>query len=304
MNTQSNTGIWKFASLLPPVDPKYRLSLREANTPSNIISDVIFKREDQNPTGSVKDRGFAFQVSSLYQEGIKNIALSSSGNAAISAASYAGLAGMKLTIFISPKINRQKREILKNKSVRLIETPKPVSSCIKFCRENNIYNLRPSADPIGYTGYQTIAYELNDAYPHIDAVFIPQSSGTILKGVYEGFKRISKIPKIYAIQSQSVHPVAQNFDSDFKHKDKSLIDAIVARVTPRKKDIINIINKSDGSAFVISDEEMLIQYNYLLKNNIRASYEGALALSGLKKARQKGHEFNHPVVLLTGKKYD
>ena len=67
MTTQP--GIWQYAQQLKPlVKSKFRLSLNEGHTELIKIDNIYFKREDQNPTGSVKDRGIAFQISFLMQK--------------------------------------------------------------------------------------------------------------------------------------------------------------------------------------------------------------------------------------------
>src|SRR3989338_2581237 len=103
-----NPGIWYFHRRLPEVTPGNRLSLGEGKTPLVCINGIAFKCEYKNPTGSVKDRGLSFQISKLWEQKGKQAVISSSGNAAISAAAYCRLAGIKLTVFVSPGINRGK----------------------------------------------------------------------------------------------------------------------------------------------------------------------------------------------------
>ena len=113
MTIQDQQGIWKYERFFPDVSAKNRITLGEGATPLLKIEDIYFKCEYKNPTGSVKDRGLAYQVSKLLENKIKFAVISSSGNAGISAASYCRQAKVKLTVFISPRINRAKFKILK-----------------------------------------------------------------------------------------------------------------------------------------------------------------------------------------------
>ncbi|MGI5826816.1 MAG: pyridoxal-phosphate dependent enzyme, partial [Patescibacteria group bacterium] len=106
-------GIWQYSSYLAPVPVEYQVSLTEGDTPEILLEeDLILKREDLNPTGSLKDRGMTFLVSLAGSKGLRDLVLSSSGNAAISAANYCKLAGLNLNVFVSPKITEGKKKVL------------------------------------------------------------------------------------------------------------------------------------------------------------------------------------------------
>ncbi len=209
-----------------------------------------------------------------------------------------------MTTFVSPKINSSKLAQLAKLEVHIIQSTRPISDSFKYANENNIYNLRPSKDLHGDTGFATIAFELNDELgKKADAVFFPLSSGTTLTGVAKGFEKLGYLPKLYVVQTTRVHPIASLFDKDFVKTNTSLADALVAKYTPRHDEVISFIKKSGGGGFVISDEEILKANDYLTKNSINCSFEGAAALAGLWKSQKRGFQFNSPVCLLTGKMY-
>lgn len=304
MIKQAKKGIWKFEDLLPPIETKYHLTLGEGATRLTQIENIFFKHEYENPTGSVKDRGIAYQISHLYSKNIKKAVISSSGNAAISAAHYCKLAGIELTVFVSPKINTLKLKQLTKLSTSIIKSSKPISDAFQYAKKNSAFNLRPSTDPVGHIGYTSIAYELdNQLSNQIDAIFFPVSSGTTLVGVGEGYQKLGYLPKFFAVQTTSVHPIASHFDENFTKTEKSLADALVAKYTPRQEEVQSLIKKSGGGGFVVSDEDILSAHDFLLKHDINCSYEGAAALAGLWKAQNKGLKFQYPVCLLTGKPY-
>jgi len=161
--TQSFWELFQF--YYPSVKPEFQLNLGEGQTPITKIDNIYFKREDTNPTGSVKDRGIAFQVSALRQQGNSKFVISSSGNAAISAAHYCQLGQLDLTIFVSPKLSLSKIKVLKQFSFQIISDPRPISSAFRYAQANNYYNLRPAKGSLGATGYQSIAYELFSQLP-------------------------------------------------------------------------------------------------------------------------------------------
>jgi threonine synthase len=71
------------------------------------LENIYLKREDLNPTGSHKDRGLAFEISSHIQDGKDEFIISSSGNAAISAVTLLKNTKNILHIFI-PKFTVNK----------------------------------------------------------------------------------------------------------------------------------------------------------------------------------------------------
>ena len=83
------------------------------NTPLIKIDNLYFKREDKNVTGSAKDRAIPLQIVNLIKKNYTQAVISSTGNAAISAAYFCQQKAIDLTIFLSPKISPQKLSLIK-----------------------------------------------------------------------------------------------------------------------------------------------------------------------------------------------
>lgn len=301
---QEKKGIWKYKHKLPRISPEFQLTLGEGKTKLVEVEGISFKCEFENPSGSVKDRGIAYQLAKILERGFKSAVISSSGNAAISAAFYCQKAGITLYVYVSPNINPAKLYELEKYPCRITKTIKPISSAWGLAKTDPaIFNLRQSKDPNAVYGYQTIAFELLEQKPETDAVFIPVSSGTAFAGIYQGFKKLGRLPALHIVQTEAIHPIAAIYDKDFEEKKKSLADAIVARFTDRETMIKDGIVQSRGNGWVISDKEMVQAKEWLKRNDLICSYEGAAALAALWKARTKGYQYSYPVCLLTGKDY-
>lgn len=296
-------GIWRYWRYLPELGKKWHLTLSEGSTLMVKKEDVFFKREDLNPTGSLKDRGLAYQISKAFSEGEKNLVISSSGNAAISAAAYCQLAGINLFAFVSPNISLRKLEKIKKYGGIINISKKPVSDSTKFSKEKDFKNLRPSIESFGSEGYKTIAFEIFKEVGEIEDIFLPVSSATSLVGIADGFKELGCLPRIHACQSTKVNPIALEFDKDFIKTETSLTDALVAKVTPKKEEAIKIIKVLGGSGWVLDDDRIKRAMSWLERNGISTSEEGALALAGIWKAKGNGWKLGKTVCLLTGKKY-
>ncbi len=296
-------GIWQYAEVLPEIKSEFRLSLDEAKTPLNEDQGIFFKREDLNPTGSIKDRGLAFQVSWGFENGFRLFGITSSGNAAFSAAQYVSLIPKaKLRVFVSPKINKSKLDLLKKqKNLDLEVSRRPNSSCWRWAKENHAYNLRPSIDSLGATGFMTLGPEIKEQLPEVSAIFIPVSSATAFTGMAEGLRKMVLKPKIYLVQPASCPWLAQHWDHDFEIEGKILADAIVAQSLPRKKQAIELVEYFNGQGLVVDNQEIEKWHRFLRGKGTTVSYEGGLALAGLKKAEKSGLRIGQkPMVILTG----
>ena len=83
-------------------------------TPLTKIDHLYFKREDQNITGSAKDRVIPQIIKFIAKNNFKEAVISSTGNAAISAQYFCDKFNIPLKIFVSSKTNPNKLKLLKN----------------------------------------------------------------------------------------------------------------------------------------------------------------------------------------------
>jgi len=252
------------------------------NTPLIKLENVYLKREDLNETGSAKDRALLFQIKNLIKQGFKTAVISSTGNAAISAAHFCKLNQIDLTIFVSPKINQNKLELIKKNGCKIFTSNQPISQSIKFSKKNHAYLLRQSTDPSALIGYQEIGRELLTQLPQITSIFVPIGSGTTLLGISQA---LNPTIKIFAVKAENT----------------TLTDALTVKYQPLKNKIISAVKNSKGSELIIQNNEILEAQEILELNKIKTSFESALAFAGLKKAIKDNLNIgNYPVIILTG----
>lgn len=266
-------------------------------TPLIKIDNVYFKREDQNITGSAKDRAMQVQLKNAVAKKYSSAVISSTGNAAISAIHFCRQYAIDLTVFLSPKIDQKKLSLVRRKTKKIILDPKPISQAFKQAKKNHSYNLRQSTDPTALKGYQYIGLEIKKQLPQITDIFIPVGSGTTLLGISSS---LPSTTKIFAIQPASHCPLASIFDSNFPEENHTCTTSLSAKSLPLKNKIITAIKNSHGSGLVVQNRQVENQTTYLNKNHILTSAEGALALAGYKKAANQNLVGNFPLILLTG----
>lgn len=277
-----------------------------AKTPAGVrpVDWLRAKREFANPTGSHKDRSFAYWISYLHERGAKELVIASSGNSAISAAAYCKSAGSTLQVFVSTHLAAEKKEkLLQYQNVVLHEELLPRKLAIQFATARNIPNLLASKHDEGTEGYKTIAFEIAEQVRDVTHIFVPTSSGATLQGMYGGFEILHgengrAIPKLFAVQTTKVHPIAEVFDSHFITEAESHAQAIVDRVAPRRSEIIDILKKTNGGAYVISNRELEEAKEMLQDKNL--GWQSILAFAGFVKFRKEKalENFREPLKVL------
>lgn len=240
----------------------YKISIPESK------AEVWAKIESENPTGTHKDRSMGPWIEYYIKQGQEKFVVSSSGNSAAAAAKVCAEKNVKLTIFMHPDDKSHRLEDIKDVgdiSVKLSKTPK--RDAFQFSEKHNIPNLRASTDDNALEGYKEIAFEIIEQIPKINNIFIPTSSGATLEGIFLGFEEKSKkSPSLYAVQTTKVHPIAGDFDNDFKNENKSYASAIVDNIAHRKDMLVEIIKETKGSGLVISNASLMKARNELRKD--------------------------------------
>jgi len=299
--------------------------------------DVYLKREDQHKYSSHKGRSIPLMIKHYYkgrkikhEDGteeltptFRNFVVSSSGNAAIAsihaiqAHNRNNPEKLSLTIFIGSNIDPKKLKILtaiiEDPKVKLQQVERPKQAAFQMEKENNtVKYLRQSTDDLALMGYFELAQELN-RIPNLQAIFIPTSSGTTAQALGEAFENIEpsawggkQNPQIHIVQTTACHPMVTGMAnaslSDTNTTKHSIASAIVDNIAHRKEKVIEVINRSHGSGWIVTDDEIK-QAQKLIKDtcNIATSPNSALSVAGLMKALQSGSKYNEVVVcLLTG----
>jgi len=248
------------------------------------------------------------------RESKTSFVISSSGNAALSAIKYVHLHNknntetpLHLTVFVGQKISPKKLSVLNTEReedthITITQTERPKKSALQMHKAGTALNLRQSTDDLALEGYFELAKELA-RIPNLSAIFIPTSSGTTAQALGLEFEKLEgPKPQIHIVQTEHCHPMAEHFDTEFTHTETSLAGAIVDNVAHRKEQVIDAIKKSNGSGWIVSDEEIKNAITLIEETcEILISPNSALSIAGLVKALHKGLKFDGPVAcLITG----
>ena len=290
-------GIWRFSNLLPKVEEHHRVTLGEGDTPLVKLRglDLYAKVDYINPTGSFKDRGTAFLVSKLREEGCRSVIIDSSGNAAVSTSAYCAHAGIRHMAVMPEYSHREKKVNVLWHGSRIVEAPDREAARIyarTLAKEPDYRYIGFAVEENAIPGFKTTAYELQEAFTP-DAIFIPVGGAHNLVALGRAYLDLDKrgeiegLPQLHAVQSAACAPIAGEF-TDYVEEDSTLAEGVIVPHTERKDEAVRIVKKTGGTGWIVRDEEILRAVNLLASNGIYASPTGAVAVAGAMKAGLKG----------------
>lgn len=285
------------------------------------VPELWLKREDQHHFGSHKGRSIPVMIDHYWhKEQVVNFTISSSGNAALSAALAVQHHNtnnpdkpITLKIFVGNKIPAAKIERLKNLTdahITLEQVANPKQAAFQLDASGGAKNLRQSTDELALQGYHELAQELL-RIPNLQAVFIPTSSGTCAQAIAEYFAlHANPIPQVHIVQTDFCHPIATAFQNPIcpthgktpEPPKSSLASAIVDNVAHRKFPVIDAVLKTQGTGWIVSDAEIQTAIDLVKqKANLDISPNSALSIAGLTQAQMFGKKHTSAVAcLITG----
>ena len=290
-------GIWRFSGRLPPVEEECKQTLGEGDTPLLRLggADIWVKVDCINPTSSFKDRGVAFLISKIVEEGAHSVVIDSSGNAAVSTAAYCARAGIG-HIAVMPRHSHveKKVQVLWHGS-RVLEAPDRDAArryARSIARELDLRYIGLALEPHAVPGFKTAAYEMEEHFTP-DAIFVPAGSGTNLiaiGGAYlEMEKRgeVERVPEIHCVQSAACAPISGAF-TDYTPTESTLAEGVFVPVTERRDEAVRVVRETGGTGWVVEDADIHRAMRLLASNGVYASPTGSVAVAGALKAGHRG----------------
>ncbi|MBL7067132.1 MAG: threonine synthase [Candidatus Marinimicrobia bacterium] len=264
-----------------PVDNKYFPNIPVGNTPlwKPAILDkelgfpnLFIKDDTRNLTGSLKDRASYLVAAFAKREGIREIVVASTGNAASSMAGVGAAAGLNITIFLPESAPRAKMVQSLQYGARVIMVAgnydRAFDLSLEFSRKSkNVLSRNTAYNPLTIEGKKTVSLEIYQTLKRSpDFVFVPTGDGVILGGVYKGFRDLQKlgfietIPTIIAVQAEGSDAICKAFQrGEFIELDAHTVaDSISVGIPRNGYYALKQLKQYNGKCLTVSDEEILI----------------------------------------------
>ena len=308
---------------LPPL-PVGDTPLLRANRLASAIGlrNLYIKDDARNPSGSFKDRASAIAVARARETGREVIATASTGNAAAALAAMGAAAGRATVIFVPRSAPQAKIAQLLVYGSRVLAVDGSYDDafdlCVRACEKFGWYNRNTGYNPFMTEGKKTVSFEIaaqlsemrsfggeidpkrhGPRFDSPDSVFVSVGDGSIIGGVYKGFRELHQlgcidcIPRIFGVQSTdsaAIHNAWRDgLDLPLPVKATTAADSISVNSPRDAVKALRAVRESEG-AFVLVEDEAILQAILPLARlgGVFGEPAGATALAGLQAARRQG----------------
>jgi threonine synthase len=315
------TGVLaKYKKYLPITSKTPMITIGEGDTPlirgRNLekefgCSELYFKFEGCNPTGSFKDRGMVMAVAKALEEGSKAIVCASTGNTSASAAAYAAYSGISCIIILPKgKIAMGKLAqaiIYRAKIIAIDGNFDQALNIVRAIAEKHPVTLVNSVNPNRIEGQKTASFEIIDLLGNApDYHFIPVGNAGNITAYWKGYKEYYDLgkaktkPKMMGFQAEGAAPIVRGYPIEHP---ETIATAIRIGNPASWKQAENARDESGGLIDMVSDSEILSAQKLLAaKVGVFGEPASAASLAGLIKMKQRGMDFSGKkiVCVITG----
>ena len=208
----------------------------------NPDSEVYLKPENLQHTGAFKLRGAYYKISQLTpEEKAHGVIACSAGNHAQGVALAATRNGIKSLICLPAGAPISKIEATKRLGAEVCLVPgvydDAYQKAIELQKEHNYTFIHPFDDLKVIAGQGTIALEILEEMPDVEAVIVPIGGGGLIAGIAFTLKQLKPDVKVYGVQAEGAPSMYKSVrDGEIERLDKvaTIADAILALIEQQK----------------------------------------------------------------------
>jgi threonine dehydratase len=250
---------------------------------------LVLKLENLQVTGSFKARGATNKLLTTPPGELRRgIVTASGGNHGLATARAARLADVPATIFVPATATAAKQQALRTwgADVRVVGDvwDEANEAAQRFAADQGAAFFHPFADPAVVAGQSTLALDILDTVPDLDAILIAVGGGGLLAGMSTVFRAISPRTRIIGIEpigSPTLHTcLAAGMVVSLAE-----ITTRVATMACRRtgEGVFDLIRRNVDEIVLISDADMLDASRWLWSElAIAADLSGAAAIAALR----------------------
>ncbi|WP_018132355.1 threonine synthase [Effusibacillus pohliae] len=311
-----SSSMWRYHEVLPVRNLQSIVSLGEGCTPlvrlnrleqQLSIADLRVKREEQNPTGSFKSRGFSAAVSLLQERGICKAAVPSNGNAAAALAAYAARAGIEAYVLIPQDCPGMIVEECIHYGAHTCLVEGLIHDAAQIIAEGKAeqgwFNVGTLKEPGRVEGKKTMGWEIAEQldWRLPDVIVYPTGGGSGIIGLWKAFQEMRQmgfvqgdLPRLVSVQEAGCQPIVEAIGLH-----RAFVQPPTGPITsnptgmrvshpPDGNLIVSILRETNGTALAVTAEEIASAQKTLGAHGISSSPEGAATLAGLLRLRETG----------------
>lgn len=317
-------SVWRYRRLLP-IRSKDPITLQEGGTylhrsvrlaEQQQVTNLYFKNEAENPTGSFKDRGMTVGVTRALELKMTSVLCASTGNTSASLAAYAARAGLKCVVYVpAGKIAPGKltQAIVHGAQISQVQRnfDQALQLVIKRALKRRDSYLLNSVNPFRIEGQKTLAFEIVEQldFKPPSKVIVPVGNAGNISAIWKGFREfhalgvIAETPQLIGVQAAGAAPIAtavqqgKNTIQSVKNPD-TVATAIRIGAPASWKKALKAIRESHGTALIVSDAEILTAQRELAgKEGLFVEPASAASWAGFKQLAAGGEIDRSEVVV-------
>ena len=264
-------------------------------------TELYFKLEGCNPTGSFKDRGMVMAIAKALEEGTKAIMCASTGNTSASAAAFGAYCDIPTFVLI-PKgevaMGKLAQAMIYGAKVIMINGnfDAALGMVREFTQRNDV-TLVNSVNPHRIEGQKTAAFEIVDKLGGApDMLFIPVGNAGNITAYWKGFReyqdlgRSQALPRMMGFQAEGAAPIVRG---EPVARPQTIASAIRIGNPATWNGAIEARDGSGGVIDAVSDDEILEAYRLLAnKEGIFCEPASAASFAGLMKMHRQGMDLS------------
>ncbi len=225
-------------------------------------TDLYLKTENLQITGSFKIRGAYYKMSRLSkEERARGVVACSAGNHAQGVALAAQKSGIKSVICLPDGAPISKIEATRSYGAEICLVDGVYDDAYKkalsLSEEMGYTFLHPFDDEDVIAGQGTIALEIEDQLPDLDAIIVPIGGGGLISGIAYTMKAINPNVKIYGVQAKGA-PSMLNSVRDHEIEELPAVSTIADGIAVKKPGRLtyDICSRYVDEIVTVSDDEI------------------------------------------------
>jgi serine racemase len=249
--------------------------------------NFFFKCENMQKTGSFKVRGALNAVLSLSAEQKKaGVCTHSSGNHGQAVAFAAQESGVACTVVVPDNTPQAKVDAIRGygATVKLVEYTQRQATADKIVEDTGAFFIHPYNNDEVMSGQGTLALELLESLPELDAIIVPISGGGMTAGIAAYAKGVKPSLRVFAVEpkgkglGESLATGTRQLTASLAPLD-TIADAIRTKTTGDKPwEILNDLLEKD--ILEVTDEQIVEGLRFSLQRmKLVAEPAGACAVA-------------------------
>jgi len=242
--------------------------------------EIYLKKENLQVTGAFKIRGAYNKIATLSEsERAQGVIAASAGNHAQGVAMAAQIFGIKALIVMPESTPLTKINGVRYYGAEVILAGSNYDEAYAYAsaygQEHDMVFVHPFADEAVMAGQGTIALEMLETCPDLDAVVIPVGGGGLISGMASAIKALSPQTKVIGVSAQGAPAMKESFDAK-QPIDSTSVRTIADGIAVRDTSEITLghILETVDQIVTVDDEEIANAILFLLERQ-KLVVEGA-----------------------------